>query len=210
MKSWACLFPLTRTGTIFWLTPRFVRRGWVITWQDYSTAKLIVSDFSFRRVQLHERGQYTFQTVDGSILQIYYAYDRSTELLRAARLAFYKVDQRSWEIAGPQDEGDSSFDGRRVEYCTGSPTRGNLLVANRLLAQERSWYPTQFLPFAYKFVSGRADRCSRCTYTKAIFGICDAFVLPGSIWEASAGRKWKLQRTTQTHRCKLGHDSFSR
>src|SRR5258707_14781725 len=89
----------------FLANPRFVRRGWVITWQDYSTAKLIVPTSHSDVVQLHERGQYTFQTVDGSILQIYYAYDRSTELLRAARLAFYKVDQSSWEIAGLQDEG---------------------------------------------------------------------------------------------------------
>lgn len=77
--------------------PRFVRKGRIITWRDYSSAMIVIPQSHLEVVQLYEDGQYSFQTTDGSLLQIYYAYARSGDELQEARLAFYKVDAASWD-----------------------------------------------------------------------------------------------------------------
>jgi hypothetical protein len=83
--------------------PRFVRKGRLITWRDYSSAKIIVPSSHADVVKLYEAGQYSFQTTDGSLLQLSYTYAPSKDELTKARLAFYKVDQQSWEIVEPDD-----------------------------------------------------------------------------------------------------------
>jgi hypothetical protein len=56
-------------------------------------------------LQLYEDGQYSFQASDGSLIQIYYSFASSTDELVEARLAFYKVDQQSWDYEeATQDE----------------------------------------------------------------------------------------------------------
>jgi len=77
--------------------PRFVRKGRTITWEDYSSAKIIIPSSHADVVKLFEAGQYSFQTTDGSLLQLSYTYAPSKDVLTKARLAFYKVDQQSWE-----------------------------------------------------------------------------------------------------------------
>jgi hypothetical protein len=81
--------------------PRFVRKERIITWRNYSSARVAIPESHLDVVQLHEAGQYSFQTTDGSLLQIYYSYARSSDVLAEARLAFYKVDERSWEFHEP-------------------------------------------------------------------------------------------------------------
>src|ERR1700682_1568407 len=78
--------------------PRFIRKGRVITWRDYSAAKLLIPNSHSDVVQLYEGGQYSFQNVDGSLLQMYYSYARSTDDLMEARLAFYKIDKHAWDF----------------------------------------------------------------------------------------------------------------
>jgi hypothetical protein len=86
--------------------PRFVRKGRSITWHDYSSAKLVVPSTHSDVVKLYEAGQYSFQTTDGSLLQLSYSYAQSKDELAKARLAFYKIDQQSWEI-GESNELDA-------------------------------------------------------------------------------------------------------
>jgi hypothetical protein len=83
--------------------PRFVRKGRLITWRDYSSAKVIVPSSHADVVKLYEAGQYSFQTTDGSLLQLSYTYASSKDELTKARLAFYKVDQQSWETGESED-----------------------------------------------------------------------------------------------------------
>ena len=78
--------------------PRFVRKGRSIAWHDYSSTKILVPSSHADVVKLYEAGQYSFQTTDGSLLQLSYTYAPSRDQLTKARLAFYKVDQQSWEI----------------------------------------------------------------------------------------------------------------
>jgi hypothetical protein len=108
--------------------PRFVRKGRIITWQEYSSAKLMLPTSHSDVLKLYEGGQYSFQTVDGSLLQIHYAYARTTDELIEARLAFYKVDQRSWEFEenfseeGPNDQvappGSEALDPIMFRQCS--------------------------------------------------------------------------------------------
>jgi hypothetical protein len=83
--------------------PRFVRKGRLITWRDYSSAKIIVPSSHADVVKLYEAGQYSFQMTDGSLLQLSYTYAASKDELTKARLAFYKVGQQSLEIVEPAD-----------------------------------------------------------------------------------------------------------
>lgn len=104
--------------------PRFVRRGRAITWRDYSSAKLVIPIAHSEVVQLYEAGQYSFQTTDGSLLQLSYSYARSRDELVEARLAFYKVDEQSWEVEEPiRAEGDGESLG-----STGSPNYDEAVI----------------------------------------------------------------------------------
>jgi hypothetical protein len=87
--------------------PKFIRKGRVITWRDYSSARLAIPESYLDVAQLYEGGRYSFQTTDGSLLQIYYSYPHSNDELAEARLAFYKVDEHSWEFEEPNEAEDT-------------------------------------------------------------------------------------------------------
>ena len=40
-------------------------------------------------IEAADQGQYSFQVYDGSLIQLYYAFDGDGETLRSARLAYY-------------------------------------------------------------------------------------------------------------------------
>jgi hypothetical protein len=84
--------------------PRYIRKGLIITWLDYSSVASFFPESYRDLVQLYEDRQYSLQFTDGSLLQFYYEYAPSGIELLQARLAFYKIDQQGWEFEeGVQD-----------------------------------------------------------------------------------------------------------
>jgi hypothetical protein len=119
--------------------PRFVRNGRLITWRDYSSAKIIIPSSHADVVKLYEAGQYSFQTTDGSLLQLSYTYATSKDYLTKARLAFYKVDQQSWETVESTDPGAIS-----EQIVPSSSTESDLLAGHRPISI--SWLRIDFSP----------------------------------------------------------------
>lgn len=101
------------------VNPRFIRRGHTVTWNGHSSARLLIPESHGDLIQLYEDGQFTFQTSDGSLLQIYYAFSHTSEELSEARLAFYK-------ISGGNSEFDEESDPAQIEPLSqpNSPNAG--------------------------------------------------------------------------------------
>lgn len=74
--------------------PRYVRKDRVITWANYQPMFLRPPITNFDLIRLSEEGQYTFQALDGSILQMFYAYGESDDEPIEARLAYYMTEKQ--------------------------------------------------------------------------------------------------------------------
>ena len=72
--------------------PRYVRRNRIITWQNYYPGFVRLPVTNADLVRLSDEGQYTFQFLDGSMLQLFYAYGNADDDLIAARLAYYMAE----------------------------------------------------------------------------------------------------------------------
>ena len=70
---------------------RVARRDSIITWTDRVPRMLDHPVMASDVVSLANDGQYTFQVHDGSLIQMYYSFDRRGFQLQAARLAFYSA-----------------------------------------------------------------------------------------------------------------------
>lgn len=95
------------------INPRYIRNGNLITWNNYESCILKDPVLTSTINDLADKRQYTFQTLDGSIIQIYYKFDpRGSDLLEA-RLAFFSaVSYNSYfdaEQLLQEDEDLSSF-----------------------------------------------------------------------------------------------------
>lgn len=72
--------------------PRGIRKGSIITWTDYIPRMLNHPVMASNVTTLADEGQYIFQiNEDGSIIQLYYAYDKYGDELQSARLAYYSA-----------------------------------------------------------------------------------------------------------------------
>lgn len=71
---------------------RGVRKDSIITWTDRAPRMLDHPVMASDVVSLADEGQYTFQVIhDGSLIQMYYSFDRRGIELQSARLAFYNA-----------------------------------------------------------------------------------------------------------------------
>lgn len=104
------------------VNPRYVRQSNIIAWDDYMPEKTWIP--SIVRVldvaRLVDDGQYTFQIAeDGSLIQLYYAYDARGRSVVKANLAYYQSNvENRLDLSSMQDidllleaerSGDSSF-----------------------------------------------------------------------------------------------------
>lgn len=72
--------------------PRGVRRDSIVTWTNRAPRMLDHPVMASDVVSLADEGQYTFQVIhDGSLIQMYYSFDRRGFQLQSARLAFYSA-----------------------------------------------------------------------------------------------------------------------
>lgn len=72
--------------------PRGVRKDSIITWTDRAPRMLDHPVLASDVVSLADDGQFTFQVIhDGSLIQMYYSFDRRGVALQSARLAFYNA-----------------------------------------------------------------------------------------------------------------------
>jgi hypothetical protein len=75
--------------TQFLINRRFIRQGFVISWEDCTPEIMEEPIYLSHISDLFNRGQYTFQVgMDGSLIQIYYVFDKK-DVLSSANLAFY-------------------------------------------------------------------------------------------------------------------------
>ena len=77
------------------IASRHIRNGFDVTWADRDAG---IHNSVFRESTIRmmaDNGQYTFLIVDGSLIQLYYGFDRVTKKLKAANLAFYSASSES-------------------------------------------------------------------------------------------------------------------
>ncbi|MCB9135286.1 MAG: DUF2290 domain-containing protein [Anaerolineales bacterium] len=96
------IFSSLRASYIEWshvlVNPRFIRGNNVISWEGYSGRRFNAPVTSTYVAKLADEGQYTFQVIeDGSIIQIYYLFDRRGEISNA-NLAFYYSGETEYSI----------------------------------------------------------------------------------------------------------------
>lgn len=78
---------------------KYIRDNSRITWSERKPYVLDNPVMASDVAKLFEEGQYTFQIVeDGSLIQIYYNYNKSGDQLLAARLAFYSTQTYDQKI----------------------------------------------------------------------------------------------------------------
>ena len=80
----------------FLINPRCIRKDYEVSWQNRVTGILKSAVRESDLLKMAATGQYTFQiTEDGSLIQLYYRFDRMTNLLAGARLAFFQANLES-------------------------------------------------------------------------------------------------------------------
>jgi hypothetical protein len=71
--------------------PYFIRKENTITWNKYES-RFFENNVKLQDIiNLIESQQYSFQFVDGAIVQIYYQFDKKGEKLTGAKLAYYNI-----------------------------------------------------------------------------------------------------------------------
>lgn len=73
------------------LNPFYTRNGNIITWNNYQSLFFNEPVQVENVLKLIELQQYSFQVVDGAIIQIYYAFEKNGNKLTGAKLAYYKI-----------------------------------------------------------------------------------------------------------------------
>ncbi|HEY1350395.1 MAG TPA: DUF2290 domain-containing protein [Ktedonobacteraceae bacterium] len=125
--------------------PRGIRKDSQITWAGRVPKMLKQPVMLSDVIDLADDGQYTFQMAnDGSILQIYYQYNRSGTAIEAARLAFYSV-------AVHEERVSAAFQAEGTALVDDSPWRADVLAEARddeqlPLSEDR---PTHWLRIDY-------------------------------------------------------------
>ena len=72
------------------LNPNYVRKDWIISWQNYGGLTVGDNVTTKTVLELGKNRQYSFQLRDGSLLQLYYEFQTNGNILENASLAFYK------------------------------------------------------------------------------------------------------------------------
>jgi hypothetical protein len=78
--------------------PRYIRQRNTISWID-NTPMILPEPVKVDDViKMAETGQYSFQVIDGSLIQIYYEFDNYGRSIRNARLAYYSAPASENEL----------------------------------------------------------------------------------------------------------------
>ena len=72
--------------------PRYTRNGDVITWARYKPFFMSEPARYAEIIKVVSEGQYSFQMIDGSVIQIYYEFQAGGKILKTAKLAYYGLN----------------------------------------------------------------------------------------------------------------------
>lgn len=109
------------------LNPNYIRKEWVISWNQFKHVSLGDRITSKTVKELEKGRQYSFQLFDGSLIQLYYRFREGGDIVQIANLAFYKCERDIYNEE-EDDNGDiSEYDDTpiedyeipwiRIDYC---------------------------------------------------------------------------------------------
>lgn len=86
------------------LNPNFIRKDWIISWQNYGGFTVGDNVTTKTVLELGQNRHYSFQLHDGSLIQLYYEFQQGGNMLETASLAFYKFNHAQEQSSEDAEE----------------------------------------------------------------------------------------------------------